>query len=114
MSSCRKLLVLTAALITGAGIGWAQKIPNWRTYRMADGLRESGCLSVTVSAQGKVLVRHLNTLFVSELDGYAISVKPLPEIGKGRVYQSPGGQLWTVVPDGLREFNDGTWLVHPV
>jgi signal transduction histidine kinase len=114
MSSCRKSLVLTAALVTGAAVGWAQKIPNWRTYKMADGLRESACLSVTVSAQGKVLARHYNAPFVSELDGYGISVIQLPEIGKGRLYQSPAGQLWTVIQQGLMEFKDGIWLTHPV
>ncbi len=114
MSSCRKSLVLTAALLAGAAAGWGQKIPNWRTYKMADGLRESACLSVTVSAQGKVLARHYNAPFVSELDGYGISVKQLPEIGKGRLYQSPGGQLWTVIPQGLLEFKDGIWLTNPV
>lgn len=60
------------------------------------------------------MARHLNLALASELDGYNISVKPLPERGKGRVYESPGGQLWMVDPEGLREFKDGAWMLHPV
>lgn len=112
--SCRQLLFLVVALLAVEARTWGQKAPDWRVYKLADGLPESACLSVTISSQGKVLARHLNLLLVSELDGFSVSNKPLPEIGKGRVYQSPNGQLWTVVPDGLREFKDGAWIPHPV
>jgi len=110
----RQLLFVTATLLTVEWTAWGQKSPDWRVYKLADGFPESACLSVTISSQGKVLVRHLNQAFVSELDGYRISSKPLPPVGKGRVYQSPGGQLWTVVPEGLCEFKDGSWMLHPV
>jgi signal transduction histidine kinase len=81
---------------------------------MSDGLPESACISVTFSPQGKVIARHLSLPFVSELDGYSVNVIPSPETGKSRVYQSPGGQLWSVVPEGLQEFRDGSWVLHRV
>ena len=94
---------------------WGQKTSYyWRSYKLADGLPESACISVTVSPQGKVLVRHFAMPFVSELDGYTIRRIPSPEIGRSRVYQSPGGQLWAVVSGGLQEFSEGDWVLHQV
>src|SRR5579862_2221454 len=93
---------------------WGQKASNWRVYKLADRLPESACISVTLSPQGKVLARHFAVPFISELDGYSVRTIPSPEIGRSRVYQSPGGQLWAVVPEGLQEFKDGAWLLHRV
>src|SRR5262249_3084505 len=114
MTSRRQLLGLGAALLASAQAGWGQKASNWRVYKLADGLPESACFAATVSAQEKILVRHLNLPLVSELDGYRIFPRSTLETDKSRIYQSPGGQLWTVAPDGLREFKDGTWILHPV
>jgi len=107
-------LLLGATLVMLPQAGWAQKASNWRVYKLADGLPESTCTSVTIAPHGKVLVRHLNVSSVSELDGYTVSVLPAPDAGNGRVYESPGGQLWTVVRDGLQEFKNGAWIFHPV
>jgi signal transduction histidine kinase/ligand-binding sensor domain-containing protein len=76
-------------------------------------MAESGCASVCFSPQGKVLARHLNVPFVSELDGYRVTAIPAPP-SKGRVYQSPGGQLWNVGMDGLDEFRGGGWVTHRI
>jgi signal transduction histidine kinase len=97
--------------LTRASLG--QKSSAWRIYNLADGLPESACVSVTAQ-QGKVVVRHLRQPFISELDGYTINPVPAPENPIGRVYESPGGQLWTVVPEGLQEFNIDNWVFHPV
>src|SRR5256885_9919336 len=106
------LLLLSAwALIQPA---WGQKASTWRVYNLADGLPESACVSVTAAQPGRVLVKHLTQPFISELDGYGINPVPAPENAIGRVYESPGGQLWTVVPEGLQEFRDGSWLLHRV
>ena len=51
---------------------------------------------------------------ISQLDGYTVGAIPAPATGKGRVYESPGGQLWTVVVEGLQEFRNGHWVFHPV
>ena len=96
------------------GTCWAQKASNWRVYKLSDRLPESACISVTLSPQGKVLVRHFALPLLSELDGYTVRTIPSPEVGRSRVYQSPGGQLWTVVPEGLQEFRDGAWVLHRV
>jgi signal transduction histidine kinase len=93
---------------------WGQKSSTWRIYNLADGLPESACVSVTAAQQGRVLVRHFSQPFISELDGYGINPVPAPDNAVGRVYESPGGQLWTAVPDGLQEFKNDAWLFHPV
>lgn len=112
---CRyRWFLLSMVLVALAGRSWAQKASNWRVYKLADGLPESASISVTISPQGKVLARHFNLPIITELDGYSVRTIPSPEIGKGRVYQSPGGQLWTVVPQGLQEFKDGVWVLHRV
>jgi signal transduction histidine kinase len=112
------MLLLGAAFIALAETSWGQKPSEWpvnlRAYRMADGLPESACSAVALTPQGKVLARHLKSGSVSELDGYTVSVIPSPGVGIGRVYQSPGGQFWAVVAEGLQEFKDGEWMLHPV
>jgi signal transduction histidine kinase len=92
----------------------AQSARGWRVYKLADGLPESACISVTSSPQGKVLVHHLNLPYISELEGYSITVMPAPDTGQGRVYRSPAGQFWTAVSEGLREFRDGAWNLYSV
>src|SRR5215472_18418117 len=88
-------LLLGAAVISCTQNCFGQRSSNWRVYKLADGLPESACISVTLSPQGKVLVRHLDFPSLTELDGYSAFSIPAPDIGKARVYQSPGGQLWT-------------------
>jgi signal transduction histidine kinase len=109
----RKGLILLLSALTLTRTGWGQKSSTWRVYDLADGLPESACVSVTAQ-QGRVLVRHVTQPFISELDGYGITTVPAPENAIGRVYESPGGQLWTVVPEGLQEFKDSAWLLHRV
>ena len=112
--------VASRAFLIGAVVavlavnGWAQKASNWRVYKLADGLPESGCISVSFSPQRKVLARHLSLPFVTILDGYTNAVFPAPEPGKSRVYQSPGGQLWTATPERLLEFRQNSWVSHPL
>jgi signal transduction histidine kinase len=110
----RKGLLLLLGAWALAAPSLAQKASTWRVYNLADGLPESACVSVTAAQQGRVLVRHATQPFISELDGYGINPVPAPENAIGRVYESPGGQLWMVVPNGLQEFKDGTWVLHRV
>src|SRR5262249_55228313 len=70
---------LTAAIAMLATSSLAQRAVNWRVYRLADGLPESGCVSVTLTPQGRVVARHMNDSVASELDGYTISTVPVPE-----------------------------------
>ncbi len=81
---------------------------------MADGLAESACISVSLAPQGRVLARHLKSASISQFDGYTVTTIPGPDAGNSRIYESPGGQLWTVVAEGLQEFRSGNWLLHPL
>ena len=92
--------------------GQGQKDLNLRIFKLADGLAESACMSVTVAPQGQVLVRHTGAAGVSEFNGYTISVLPSPGEGNSRIYGSPAGQLWTVSREGLEEFKGGGWELH--
>jgi signal transduction histidine kinase len=115
MTFRRWWLLAQAAWLTLAVTCWGQpRASNWRGYTQVDGLPESGCISLTYSPRNKVLVRHANSPIVSELDGYDVRRLPAFEPEKSRIYQSPGGQLWTVVSEGLREFRAGVWVDHPV
>ena len=97
---------------------WGQRFSTWpvnsRVYRAVDGLPESACICVTLSPQARVVVRHLKSASISRLDGYTITVIPSPGAGNSRVYESPAGQLWTVVGEGLQEFRNGNWVLHSV
>jgi signal transduction histidine kinase/ligand-binding sensor domain-containing protein len=108
------LWLLVFSLLVIARVSLGQSARGWRVYKLADGLPESACISVTSSPQGKVLVHHLTAPYISELEGYGITVLPSPETGKSRVYQSPAGQLWIAMPEGLREFRDGAWNSYSV
>jgi signal transduction histidine kinase len=111
-------LLLGATLMALPGTSWGQKLSTWpvnaRIYRMADGLPESACISVSLARQGKVLTRHFNSAFISQLDGYGVTIIPALDASKSRVYESPSGQLWTVVAEGLREYQNGNWVLHRV
>ncbi len=94
---------------------WSQRASGWRVYRRTDGLAESACASVTIGLNGKVLATHPDPQAVSELDGYSITNIPLPQGRQpGGVGESPGGQLWAMAPDGLKEWKDTAWVLHPV
>ena len=75
---------------------FAQSTNRWRIFSRTDGLPDNTCLSVTLGSSGNVLVRHLRSPEISILDGYEISTVPGPGLNRKRVYESPGGQLWTV------------------
>ena len=85
---------------------------NWRSYKATDGMPESACISVTFSGYGKVLARHYNLPYISELDGYGVNRIYAPKAGPGRVYGGASGQMWAADPEGLLEFRDGNWLHH--
>ncbi len=105
------VMALLAVISTGFA---APQANHWRAFTKADGLRENSCVSVTVGAAGNILVRHARQNSISIFDGYEFSTFPAPGTNRGRLYESPGGQLWTVTRDGLLEFREGEWSPHPV
>ena len=105
-------LLAASLLVTSAALG--QRASSWRSYKLADGMPESACISVSLAGQGKILVKHLNQTSLTEVDGYNVEVLPAMERTRSRVYASPGGQLWTAIPEGLQEFRESNWVLHPV
>lgn len=103
-----------AAFLTLAPAALAQRYSDWRIFRAADGMSENPCVSVTVGPSEKIFAKHINTDSISELNGFAITTFPSPEVGRNRVYGSSGGQLWTVTSTGVAEFVLGHWIVHPI
>jgi hypothetical protein len=114
MKGCAALLILATALAASATTLCAQTTGHWSNFKKVDGLGENACVSVTIGASGNILVRHLKTGLVTSFDGYEFTHIPAPDTNRNRVYESPGGQLWTVAPEGLREFRDGEWVLHRV
>jgi signal transduction histidine kinase len=110
----RGLILFLALLWVPWEAAWGQKASSWRVYKMADGLPEPSCVSVSIGSRGKVLVRHRTQAYITELDGYGRRVFAAPKGLASRVYEVPSGQLWTVSETGLLEFRDGAWVPHPL
>lgn len=114
MKSRAALFLLAIALVALTPPLFAQPTNRWRTFTRTDGLPDNGCVSVTPGAGGNVLVRHLRSPEVSILDGDDVKVVRGPGLGRNRVYESPGGQLWSVASEGLQEFRDGQWVSYRI
>src|SRR5215472_13998304 len=106
-------LFLIAALLSANGPVHAQRASNWRAYKVADGLAQTACSSLTIGAQGKILVTHPAAQVITIVDGYNVTNIPSPGPHTGPVYESPAGQLWSPSAEGLHEFRDGEWILHP-
>ena len=114
MAPQRWFVLFGAAFVALAQTGWGQGASNWRIYGMADGLPKYTCISVSVTPQGKVLVRNLDSTTITELDGYTVNTFSGPADIVGRMSESPGGQLWAMTKQGLQEWRNGAWVFHPV
>src|SRR4051794_23765819 len=107
-------ILLIALWAAFPGICQAQKAVNWRIFRAADGLASAACSSVMVDSRGKVLISHPNSLLLTEYDGYTMTNLPAPAGSFARFYTSPAGQVWTINREGVYEFREGEWLLHPL
>ena len=108
------ILLFGAAFIALAQTGWGQGVANWRVYGLGDGLPKSACISVAVTSRGKVLVKNPDSTAIAELDGYTINTFPGPSDIIGRIGESPIGQIWAMTRQGLQEWENGAWVLHPV
>jgi len=106
--------LLSAGLVLLAHTSWSQRTVPWRVYKMADGLNEPGCASVTVGPRGRILARQLTRPYLVELDGF--NIRSIPALGgtQPRAYQSPSGQIWTATTNGLYESRPDSWVFHAV
>ena len=111
MTRKRLTVLLAGSLLCLPVASPAQRASNWRVYKLSDGLPESACVSVSLSPRGVVLARHLSSSWLSQLDGYSVRTFEVPE-SSSRVYESPGGQFWTVTMNGLEEYKQDSWQLH--
>jgi signal transduction histidine kinase len=113
MNFWRCIFLLGTAFLVLARTGRGQDASDWRIFRDYNGLHQSACVSVSVMPGGKVLVRHPDGAFITEMDGFYVKTISLPEPAMD-ASESPGGQLWMMTRDGrLEEFNQGVWVTHP-
>ena len=98
----------------GPAPGWGQSAIHWTAYKMADGLAEPLFNWISFTPQGELIATRFNAPLASALDGYSVSNFPAPAENLGRICESPGGQGWALVPSGLAEFKNNSWLPHPV
>jgi signal transduction histidine kinase len=109
-----RILLLGTALLAPAQAGLGQSVSYWRVYKVDDGLRQSACVAVSVTPNGRVLAKHPGGMSVTELDGYSVKPVTLPEPAEG-ISASPGGQLWATIRNGLlQEVKPDNWVAHPM
>jgi len=108
-----KPLLATAGLLAWTGTASPQNPPVWRFWEVGDGMAESYTVGITIDAAGRVWAQHGEVNTMSWLDGYSVHQVPSPRFGR-RVHAGPGQRLWTMSPEGLREFRDARWVLHPV
>jgi hypothetical protein len=110
----RWFLFPALALLVLAQNGQGQSSVHWSFFKVADGLSEQVFTAISLTPQGKLIAANANDPLASELDGYSVSNFPAPPGFIGGIRESPGGQRWALAANGLLEFKDGAWLLHPV
>ena len=106
--------LLGLLLLGTAETSWGQKAPNWRRLQSGQRVTQPGlqlCDRRPHTAKCWSPIPAYRSL--TELDG-SVKIAPAPSPPKNRVYESPAGQLWTVVPEGLLDFKNGAWSLHVV
>jgi signal transduction histidine kinase len=92
----------------------AQRSSNWRVYRASDGLQDSVCTGLSISARGGIWVHHPNRSHLSWLDGYDVRKLSLPGLAAAHIYEGRVGQIWAPITGGVAEFKDGSWIRYPI
>ncbi|MDP2996447.1 MAG: response regulator [Bryobacterales bacterium] len=97
----------------------AQNAPLWRVWKGTDGMAESYTTTITSGPGGVVWARHGDVPLISSLDGY--TVRGIPNFrspdkmaAQSPIYETKTGQIWTLDPKGLRQYLNGSWILHPV
>ncbi len=108
------LILVALALALAQPAGSQPRASNWRDYRTADGLAENPSVAVSIGRRGKVWGTHSRGGLISGLDGYSVTNLAAPGAFTGKVYESPGGQLWVVSSNGLEEYRNERWTEYAV
>jgi signal transduction histidine kinase len=108
----RWLATLMAAGTLAPGVIRSQSALHWSTYKLADGLCEPGFDSLFISPKGELIATHRQATQAAALDGYGINNISVPAGCWGPISESPGGQRWALVPQGLAEFRKQKWVRH--
>jgi signal transduction histidine kinase len=87
---------------------------QWRVYSSADGLGDSGFHFVTIAEDGTIVAVGAIAPSCCQFNGYSIESSAAPGAETSRIYQTPGGQLWTASPHQLWAATQGTWTNYPV
>jgi signal transduction histidine kinase len=96
-----------------AGAAGAQEARDWRLFAAEDGMEETSAATVSLAPRGEVIFTH-DSGQISLFDGYDFqTLKGLP-LSSYRILRDPSGVLWTVYPEGLAEWRDEVWLIHPL
>src|SRR5436190_18511269 len=93
---------------------FAQRSSNWRIYRASDGLQDSVCIGISESARSGIWIHHPDRSVVSWLDGYEVRKVPLPGLAASHIYEGRAGQIWSPVPGGVAQFQNGAWPRYPI
>jgi len=113
---CIRLLAAAVALLFASRGSFAQSRSDWHFWTAADGLKESYSRKLSLSADGRLWVRHGAVTAMSVLDGYTIAGVPEPRRGStidwnrlARIYTDPSGTPWTVEGHALMRFDGSVW-----
>ncbi len=88
-------------------------MPEWRSWQVSDGLRESYTRAIHLDAHGRLIARHGQVAAFSLLDGYSLRVLPGPGVGV-KLYGAENGDIWVLGATALRQFRDGQWKDHRI
>ncbi|MBI4874965.1 MAG: response regulator [Acidobacteria bacterium] len=80
---------------------------------------ESFTTAITEGPKGTVWIRHGDVSSMTATDGYALRRIPnfrSPDkvTSQSPVHETGSGQVWTLDPRGLRQYQNGHWVLHPV
>ncbi len=109
-----RIRYVAIVIIFAAFASSAQRSSNWRVYRASDGLQDSVCTGISLSARGGIWVNHPDRSRLSWLDGYDVRKITLPGSSAAHIYEGRAGQIWSVYSGGVQEFKEGAWIRYPL
>jgi signal transduction histidine kinase/ligand-binding sensor domain-containing protein len=93
---------------------FAQRSSNWRVYRASDGMEDSVCTGVSISARSGIWVQHPDRKRVSAMDGYDVQKFVLPGPVASHIYEGRVGQIWSTFAGGVLELKSDIWARYSI